>query len=131
MGQSIRLFLAILSLYRSASLLSSEEGPYLPFLYKDAKQTGVFKWIRMRLGAFEYGPDGLPLSNLGRGISCSLCTGVYISALLTFLVFKPTRFGDVLLTWLGMSGFQVYLENQTDDAAIQEAIEDVADSLEE
>lgn len=131
MSKVTRLVLGVFATYRLASLSSSEEGPYLPFLYKDPKQMGIFKWIRMKAGAFSYGPDGLPETALGRGIACSLCTGVYISALLLLLIFYPSKIGDWFLAWMGISGAQVLLENLTSDEALQSAIEDVADSLEE
>jgi len=127
----VRLILAVWAAYRLASLVSSDEGPYLPFLYKDKNQTGIFEWLRIRLGAYDYGPDGKPESNLGRGISCPLCTGVYISALLLLTVFFPSRVTDYFLAWMGVSGAQVFLENLTSDEAIESAIEEVAESLEE
>lgn len=130
MGQPIRLFLAILSLYRLASLLSSEEGPYIGWP-RSEQQTGVFKAVRGRLGGYELGPNGLPLSNLGRGIVCPLCTAGYLGVVIVALFVKPTKAGDILLSYLGIWGSQVFLENLTSDEAIQEAIENVADSLEE
>lgn len=131
MNRAIRIFLAICATYRLASMLSKDEGPYLPFIYKSKQQLGIFEEIRFRLGVYDYGPDGKPNTNLARGISCPLCTGVYISGLLLALVFKPTLVGDLFLTWMGMSGAQVFLENLTSDDAIEGAIEEVAEAMEE
>lgn len=130
MGYAIKIFLAIAATYRLASMISSDEGPYLPFIYKDSEEKGIFEWLRVKAGVYRYGPDGKPESNLARGISCPLCVGVYVSAFLLFLLFKPTRIGDLFLTWMGISGSQVFLENLTSDEAVQSAIEEVAESLE-
>lgn len=136
MGKAFFTFIAaVFSLYRMASLLSSEEGPYLPFLYKDKQQTGVFEWLRMRLGAYNYGPDGRVETNLGRGIACPLCTAAYIGVPLTIFIFLFSKdrksLGNPILFWLSVWGFQTFLENLTSDDAIKEAIGEVADSLEE
>lgn len=130
MNKILRLVLAVWATYRLASMLSKDEGPYLPFLYKDAQQAGVFEKLRVRLGVYDIGPDGKSDTNLARGLSCPLCTGVYISGLLLGLVYRPTLVGDLFLSWMGVSGAQVFLENLTSDDAIQEAIQEVAESIE-
>lgn len=131
LGRVIRLVLAVWATYRLASMVSHDEGPYIAFPHKDKKQTGVFEQIRIDAGVYDYGPDGKPDTNLARGLSCPLCTGVYLSALMVMLVFVPSKVGDLFLTWMGISGAQVFLENLTSDEAIQDAIEEVAESLEE
>jgi hypothetical protein len=122
--------LAVFALYRLASLVSSDEGPYIGWP-KSEQQIGIFKAIRIKAGAYNYGPDGLPETNLGRGIACPLCTAAYLGIFPLLLSQIPTRVGDLVLTYLGIYGAQVFLENLTSDDAIQSAIEDVADSLEE
>lgn len=134
MNKALRIALSVLAAYRLASLVSHDEGPYLPFLYKDERQTGVFEWLRVRLGVYDYGPDGKPETNLARGLQCPLCTGIYFSALLMLLVFLPhkvKRVTDVFLAWMAVAGGQVFLENLTSDEALQSAIEEVAESIEE
>lgn len=139
MTTTIKIFLSIFALYRLSGLIAAEEGPYLPFLYKDEDQTGVFKWIRKKLGAYDkaYDDEGnyLPRTNLGRGIACSLCTSAYIAIPLTFFVYLTSKdkksLGNPILFYLGMWGAQVYLENQTSDDAIQSAIQEVAESMDE
>jgi hypothetical protein len=128
--KKIKIFLLILATYRLASMLSGEEGPYLSWPKSDS-QEGIFEAIRTRAGAYRYGPDGKPETSLGRGVTCPLCTGVYISFFLLTLIFFPTRLGDMFLVWMGVSGGQVFLENLTSDEAIQSAIEEVADNMEE
>lgn len=133
-----KLILLVFATYRTASLVSSEEGPYVPFLYKDTHQTGVFKWLRTQAGAYRYvyawdaeGNQTIETpTNLGRGIKCPLCTGGYLGLLLTFLIFSENIILNFFLIWLGAWGFQVFLENLTSDDAIKEAIEDVAESVE-
>lgn len=130
MNKTVRIFLGIFAAYRLASMLSKDEGPYLG-LWKDERQTGIFELLRIRLGVYDYGPDGLPETNLARGISCPLCTGVYLSLGMVLLAFAPSKLGDIFLGWMGISGAQVFLENLTSDDAIKEAIEEVAESVNE
>ena len=128
MTKALRILLAVFSVYRLASLISTEEGPSLGIM---PNGMGIFEWIRMKLGAYDYGFNGEPETNLGRGISCPLCTGVYVSGIVVALTIFPSRIGDFLLSWFGISGAQVFLENLTSDEAIQDAIEDVADNMED
>jgi len=107
-----RLLLAVFALYRLASLISSEEGPYIGWP-RSEQQIRIFKAIRMRLGAYTYGPDSRPETNLGRGISCPLCTAAYLGLFLLILIRNPTQVGDLLLLWLGIWGAQTFLENLT------------------
>lgn len=130
MSKYIRLFLAVFAAYRLASMVSKDEGPYLP-VWKDERQTGIFEALRTRLGVYDYGPDGLPATNLARGLSCPLCTGVYLSAFFVGLALRPTKLGDWFLAWMGISGAQVFLENLTSDDAIEGAIQEVAESMDE
>lgn len=128
MTKALRILLAIFTVYRLASLVSSEEGPSFGLT---PNGRGIFDWIRMKLGAYDHGPDGLPETNLGRGISCPLCTGVYISGVVAAILEPPHRRPwDFFLTWFGLAGAQVFLENLTSDDAIKDAIEDVAENME-
>jgi hypothetical protein len=110
-------------------MVAKDEGPYLG-LWSDPRQTGIFEYLRTRLGVYDYGPDRLPETNLARGLSCPLCTGIYLSVGMVLLAFAPSKVGDVFLAWMGISGAQVFLENLTSDDAIQRAIEEVAESVE-
>lgn len=141
MNEIIKIFLAIFSLYRLSGLISSEEGPYLPFLYKDLNQRGVFERIRYKLGAYdyvyEYDEEGRQqvkvATNLGRGISCSLCVGAYLAVPIALFLYFPKKLKNLPLTiliWSGIWGAQTFLENFTSDDAIKGAILDVADTME-
>ena len=130
MSKAVRLVLAVFAAYRLASMVSKDEGPYLG-LWKSPEQIGVFEYIRTKAGVYDIGPDGKPETNLARGLSCPLCTGVYMSFAMVALAYLPFQLGHFFLAWMAVSGAQVFLENLTSDDAIQEAIEEVADSLEE
>jgi hypothetical protein len=93
------LLLLILAAYRLTSLIASEEGPF-----------GLFERLRAALGAYDYGPDGRPLTNLGRGIVCPLCVGVYVAALMFALAQWGGEIGAVVLLWLAVAGGQHWLE---------------------
>jgi hypothetical protein len=139
MPEWAKILLLIFSVYRTASLLSSEEGPYLPFLYKDPDQRGVFEWLRKKLGAdnfvYTYDEDGHQevkiATNLGRGITCPLCTGGYVSFLVVIFYFSDNIIISFFILWLGIWGVQTFLENLTSDDALKGAIEDVADNMED
>lgn len=100
MSTSLRLLLAVFAVFRLARLIASEEGP-----------AGILEALRVKAGAADYGADGLPTTNLARGITCPYCVGVYAAAFAALAVVKPTRAGDALLTWLGVAGAQSALED--------------------
>ena len=79
-------------------MIALEEGP-----------AAIFDRVRARAGAYDYGENGMALTSLGRGISCPLCVGVYVAALMLLLVAKPTRAGDLFLGWIGVSSAQAFL----------------------
>lgn len=110
MEQLVRILLVSFGIYRISSLISSEEGLYLGWP-KSEQQIGIFKAIRIRAGAYDYGPNGEPETNLGRGISCPLCVGVYVAAFVVALVLFPSKMGDVFLIWMGLAGGQTFLES--------------------
>lgn len=128
MRKNIRWLLAVFATYRVASMISHDEGPHVGWPHSPNQQ-GFFEAIRTRLGVYDYGPDGLPETNLARGLSCPLCVGVYVAALVMLAVVWPSKVGDWFLGWLGIAGAQTFLENLTSDDAIQGAIEDVADNI--
>lgn len=116
----VRLLLAVLATYRLASLLAREEGPF-----------SVFDRLRAYLGAYDYDENGMPETAWGRGISCVFCVGVYMAGLLLFLVYLPTLTGDILLTWLGIAGGQVFLERLTNGVRIANVVEQTAEKTED
>lgn len=139
MNEWLSVAIAIFATYRLASLVASEEGPYLPFLYKDANQTGIFEWIRHKAGAYNYeytyderGNQRVEITtNLGRGISCPLCVGGYLAFVIAVSLAVDNVVINFFLVWLAVWGVQVFLENLTSDDAIKDAIQDVAESVED
>lgn len=110
-----RIVMAVFTIYRVASLISLEEGPYVGWPIRSDQQIGIFEAIRFNLGAYSYGEDGKAETNLGRGISCPLCCGLYLSFVSLVFIFFPTMVGDLLLLWLGISGAQIFLVNLTNN----------------
>lgn len=114
-----RLLLAVFAVYRLSSLIAREEGPF-----------SVFDHLRMRLGAYDYDEYGTAETALGRGIGCVFCVGVYTAALLLFPIYLPTLIGDILLTWLGIAGGQVFLERLTNRIGIVTTADETAGKTE-
>lgn len=89
----LEFLLLVLICYRLSLLIAKEEGPF-----------GIFQKLRVIAGAYDYGANGLPSSNLGRGISCPLCVGVWIALLLSFY------YGQFFYVyWLAIAGGQAFL----------------------
>lgn len=130
MEQLVQIILVSFGIYRLSSLIASEEGPYIGWP-KSESQIGIFKAIRIKAGAYDYGPNGEPETSLGRGISCPLCTGFYVTVLMFALMSIRNPIFNGFLIFMGLWGIQTFLENLTSDDAIKEAIEEVADSIEE
>lgn len=91
------LLLDILATYRLARLISLEEGP-----------GDLLVELRSKLGAYDYSADGRPITSLGRGISCPLCVGVYIAALMLLLRGVPCA--HYFKLWLAIAGGQSILQ---------------------
>ena len=75
MTKIIRLALAA---FRLAALIALDEGPAM-----------IFVKLRAKAGAYDIGPSGIPTTNLGRGISCPYCMGMYAAAFFVVLEFIP------------------------------------------
>lgn len=94
----LALLVDALAAYRLARLIALDEGP-----------AGLALKLRGRLGAFDYGPNGQPATNLGRGISCPYCVGAYAALLMLVLRYVPG--GDYLKAWLAIAGGQSFLQS--------------------
>jgi len=126
--QLIQVILVSFGIYRLSSLISSEEGLYLGWP-KSEQQIGIFKALRIKAGAYYYGPDGLPESNIGRGISCPLCVGFYVTIFMFILMSVRNPVFNGFIIFFGLYGIQTFLANLTSDDAISEAIEEVAENI--
>lgn len=101
MRRLVELVACILAAFRLARLVTEEEGP-----------GGMFTQLRAGLGAYDYGQDGQPQTNLGRGISCPHCVGVWAAALMV-AVWQVSRLQPVVL-WLAVAGGQSLLQDWRD-----------------
>ena len=101
MRRLVKLVACILAAQRLARLVTEEEGP-----------GGMFTQLRASLGAYDYGQDGQPQTNLGRGISCPYCVGVWTAALMVAL----WRVGWLrpVVMWLAVAGGQSLLQDWRD-----------------
>ncbi len=86
-----------LATFRLAMMISMEEGPF-----------SIFQNLRVRWGAYDYGPNGEPDTLLGRGISCPLCVGMYAAIL--FIVVGQLPYGLWFAAWFAVAGVQVLFQ---------------------
>lgn len=89
-----------LATYRIAFAISTEEGPF-----------SIFLNLRTALGAYDYAENSEPKTVWGRGISCPLCVGFWVSLL--FLGMYACRFMpfNIFLLWMGIAGLQVFFNS--------------------
>jgi hypothetical protein len=102
----MRLVLAALTVYLLALMLACEDGP----LY-------IFKKARLAVGRWAAPMSGYTFSDemrlsLAELVNCPYCLGVWLAAGATVLVRRPTKAGDILLTWLGLAGAQAWLQGR-------------------
>jgi len=90
------LLLSILACYRIARLIAEDEGPF-----------GLFHKIRLRLGAYDYGPDGKAKTSIGRGIACVHCVGVWVAIPLAFYASDIQWY--TIVWWLAIAGGSSFL----------------------
>lgn len=102
MNEWFKLVLLILVCYRLARLLALDEGPAI------FTSVGIFLTIRKRLGAYDYTQNGWAATNLGRGVACSHCWGLWLALILT-LIFYPLEWYN-LVYWLAIAGGQSFLQ---------------------
>lgn len=100
----VQFSLIILATYRVSSLISQEEGPYIPWIFPQSKefQIGVFESIRKSLGVYDE-----QRTSLSRGIACPLCVGMYVSLLMLLVWQLPNL--SLVIVWLGVAGGQQFL----------------------
>lgn len=57
----------------------------------------IFLRLRMRLGSYDYGPDGEPTSSAGKLFSCPVCFSFYVAVVIAFMhVFHYVYFDFVI-----------------------------------
>lgn len=114
MEQLVQIILVSFGIYRLSYLIALEEGIYLG-LPKSDSQIGIFKAIRIRFGAYNYGEDGQPETNLGRLISCPLCVGFYVTLLMFILMSIRNPVFNGFIIFCGLWGIQTFLSSLTLD----------------
>lgn len=94
--------IVILSLvvYRLAILITEDEGPY-----------SIFKTLRTKAGGYDLAINGQPETNLGRGIMCPLCVGIWLSFPLALVWFGFNWYS--LVYALAVAGLQALLSRIT------------------
>lgn len=97
------LLLLTLACYRLAQLVAVDEGPF-----------GIFFGLRDRLGAYDFRPDGQAKTNIGRGISCPYCVGIWFA--LPLAVAKVGLSVDAILWGLAIAGGQAFLWSLRNDS---------------
>lgn len=99
----LELIVLILVCYRLSRLIAIDEGPF-----------SIFLKLRVKLGAYDYGNNGQAQSNLGRGINCPHCIGLWI-ALPLALIASGIQW-HTLLYWFAIAGGQSFLWSLTSDS---------------
>ena len=94
--EKFEFVILILACYRLAQLIAIDEGP-----------GGICLRLRILLGAYDTKADGEPISNIGRGIKCAYCVGVWFALPLAFLA---TGFSwQLFVYWFAIAGGQAFL----------------------
>ena len=104
----LNLLIAIFATYRLARLIAIDEGPAID------NKIGLFMKLRTRLGAYDLRPDGQAKGNIGRGISCVHCIGVWIALPMAILVNGIEWY--TLVYWMVIAGCSSFLWSLTDDS---------------
>ena len=98
MADYFLFLLLVLACYRLSQLIAIDEG-----------LQSIFLELRTRLGAYNRRPDGEAKTNLGRGISCPHCVGIWIA--LPLAIVGSGIHWYMLLWWLAIAGGQSLLWN--------------------
>jgi len=101
LGQLFLLAIGIGAVWRLALLVTHDDGPGDWLLI-----------VRTWLGAYDYGADGRPRSQVGRVVSCIHCASVWL-ALPVALVLWWGDWGLVLLGLFALSGWAIVLSEVT------------------
>lgn len=99
------LLIAVLATYRIAQLIAIDEGP------SPNNKVGVFMKLRIKCGAYDLREDGQAKTNIGRGISCVHCVGVYVALPVALVVAGFEWY--TLVYWLAVAGGSSFLWSLT------------------
>jgi hypothetical protein len=93
-----KFLLLTLVIYRLTRLVTLDEGPF-----------GVFLKLRAGLGAYDLGANGQAKTNLGRGISCPHCAGIWLALIVTLVAYGWQV--ETMVYWLALAGAQSFLQS--------------------
>lgn len=92
----LKFLIASLAVYRLSILITEDEGPY-----------SIFQNLRKKAGGYELAANGEPETNLGRGIICPLCVGVWLS--IPFALYLTGINTEFFIYWFAIAGLQTFL----------------------
>lgn len=95
----VRFVMAVLATWRVSHLVVSEDGPW-----------DILTRLRRRLGH----------SFVGRLMDCFGCVSIWVAALMSLFVFRPSQEG--LVCWLALSGAAFLLERMQPEPVVLERI---------
>lgn len=96
---NFRFILAGFAVYRLARFLSFDEGPFI-----------IFEKLRIWSGNKRTKRQDDIWATIDGWINCPYCQGPYWAVFVSFLTLRPSKSGDIILTWLGLAGIQDFLE---------------------
>ena len=100
----LRIFLAILSIYRLAQLFVYDDGP-----------REIFSKLRIYFGKRAAGKSSNNVYwNLAYLINCPYCLGIWFALIVSFLVIFPTVVGDLFILIFGIAGGQTFLQSRSE-----------------
>lgn len=94
---AFRFIIAALATYRLTQLFWIDIGPGQVFFNL---RTAIKELSDIHGGKWE---------EVDEAINCPWCLGVYFAAFCAILLLKPSRLGDIILTWLGLAGAQAFM----------------------
>jgi hypothetical protein len=101
-----RLILAALAVFRLAMMLAGEDGPL--HIFRDGRRA-VGRWAAPMSGNSFSDEARLSFAEL---VNCPYCLGVWLAVPALWLALRPSKLGDLVLGWLGLSGAQALLQGR-------------------
>lgn len=96
----IDVILTGLASYRIAKMISTEYGP-----------GDVFLHFRSKVGVYDLGKDGRPLTFWGKLFECPLCFGVWLA--LALMLIPDCGLKRLFVRWMSIAGLQTFLQSIT------------------
>lgn len=110
---SLRLFLAILALFRLARLLAIDDGPLWVFArlrgWTDQQRVAEQGLLAAQMDDSDLLHSGL-WASLDEGLRCPYCVGIWLAPLVGLLYARQGWLSDALLITIGLAGGQALLQ---------------------